>query len=292
MKTIILKVAAVIISLFALVTLFMSTSVIFDLFGIREKEGNYVLFVVISNFIAGFMYLFAAYGLFTEKKWATKLLLITTTILVVSFVGLLIHANTGGIYEQKTIKAMLSRIAITAAFAGISWFFITKKRFTEMKKHVAILTVALMGIGYGCNNPVKEENSVVSKTLLSAPSKEIEHQHSESDSIELNNGAKWKVVSEMMAHIRNMESDINRFAETKHTELKDFKQLGASLQKNIDLLTSSCTMVGKAHDELHKWLLPYIDMVDNLNKSKNSDESLRTLEEIRSSYKTFNIYFE
>jgi len=128
MKSIILKASAVIITLFALITLFMSTSVIFDLFGIREKEGNYVLFVVISNFIAGFLYLFAAYALFTEKKWATKLLLITTAILVVSFVSLLIHANTGGIYEQKTIKAMLSRIVITVAFAGIAWFFISKNK--------------------------------------------------------------------------------------------------------------------------------------------------------------------
>ncbi len=127
MKTTILKVSAVSISLFSLVTLFMSSSVIFDLFGMREKEGNYVLFVVVSNFIAGIIYLFAAYGLFTEKKWATKLLLVAVTILVMSFVGLLIHANTGGIYEQKTIIAMLSRIAITLAFAGISWFFITKK---------------------------------------------------------------------------------------------------------------------------------------------------------------------
>lgn len=128
MRTIILKAAAVIITLFALITLFMSTSVVFDLFGVRAREGNYVLFVVVSNFIAGFLYLFAAYGLFTEKVWVTKLLLITTTILVLSFVGLLIHANTGGIYEQKTITAMLSRIAITGTFAGISWFFITKKR--------------------------------------------------------------------------------------------------------------------------------------------------------------------
>ncbi len=127
MKTIILRVSGTILTLFALITLFMSTSVIFDLFGIREKEGNYVLFVVISNFIAAFMYLLAAYGLFTEKKWSTKLLLITTTILIVSFIGLLIHANSGGIYEHKTIKAMLSRIAITGAFAGISWYFITKK---------------------------------------------------------------------------------------------------------------------------------------------------------------------
>lgn len=126
MKSITLKTSAIIITLFALITLFMSTSVIFDLFGIREKEGNYVLFVVISNFIAGFLYLTAAYGLFTEKTWASKLLLLTTTILIVSFVGLLIHANTGGIYEQKTIKAMLSRIAITSAFTVIAWFSINK----------------------------------------------------------------------------------------------------------------------------------------------------------------------
>jgi len=89
-----------------------------------------------------------------------------------------------------------------------------------------------------------------------------------------------------------MESDINRFAETEHSDLKDYSQLGSSLQKNIDLLTSNCTMEGKAHDELHKWLLPYIDMVDKLNKSKNSDEALHTFEEIKSSYKTFNLYFE
>lgn len=161
-----------------------------------------------------------------------------------------------------------------------------------MKKHFAILIVVLIGITYSCNNPVKEGNSDVTNTQLSVSSKESEHQHSESNSIELNNGAKWKVVSEMMAHIRNMESDINRFSETKHTELKDFTRLGASLQKNIDLLTSNCTMEGKAHDELHKWLLPYIDMVDKLNKSKNNDEALRTFEEIKASYKSFNIYFE
>lgn len=161
-----------------------------------------------------------------------------------------------------------------------------------MRKIIAILIVVLIGITYGCNSSVKEENNEISNTKPLPPSKESEHRHSESDSIELNNGAKWKVVSEMMAHIRNMESDINRFSETKHTELKDFTQLGTNLQKNIDLLTSNCTMEGKAHDELHKWLLPYIDMVDKLNKSKNNDEALHTFEEIKASYKLFNIYFE
>jgi hypothetical protein len=161
-----------------------------------------------------------------------------------------------------------------------------------MKKYFAILIVGLIGITYGCNNSVKEDNSDISNTKSLPSSKESKHQHTESDSIEFNNGSKWKVVSAMMVHIRNMESDINRFSETKHTELKDFTQLGTNLQKNIDLLTSNCTMEGKAHDELHKWLLPYIDMVDKLNKSKNNDEALRIFEEIKASYKTFNLYFE
>lgn len=161
-----------------------------------------------------------------------------------------------------------------------------------MKKYFALLTVAFLGINYGCNNSVKEQNTEVSATQSSITVEEPEHQHSESDSIELNNGAKWKVVPEMMVYIRNMESDMNRFTEAKHTQLNDFTQLGLNLQKNIDLLTSSCTMEGKAHDELHKWLLPYIELVNGLNKSKNIDEASQTFEKIKSSYKTFNIYFE
>lgn len=160
-----------------------------------------------------------------------------------------------------------------------------------MKAKFTLLIAFLIGITYGCNNAAKEDN----KTIVTQDSVlfiENEHNHSESDSIELNNGVKWIVVPGMMKYIRAMESGITRFSETKHTELNHFTQLGASLQKNIDLLTSNCTMEGKAHDELHKWLLPYIDMVDKLNKSKNNDEALQTFEEIKASYKLFNIYFE
>ena len=138
---------------------------------------------------------------------------------------------------------------------------------------------------FSCNQTEEKREEIESQVIE-------DHTHTESDSIELNNGAKWKVVPEMMAHIRNMESDINRFSEIKHTGLQDFTQMGAGLQKNIDLLTSNCTMDGKAHDELHKWLLPYIDMVDKLNKSKNNDEALLIFKELKLSYETFNYFFE
>lgn len=131
MKPVILKIAAFILMLFALVTLFMSGSVIFDLFGIRAKEGNYVLFIVVSNFISGFLYLFSAYGMFFQKKSTTRLLVFSTTILLLGFAGLLWHINSGRIYEQQTVNAMLFRIGITILFAGLSWQYITKETIVK-----------------------------------------------------------------------------------------------------------------------------------------------------------------
>ena len=121
-----LKTSAIILTLFALLTLFMSGSVIFDLFGIREKEGNYVLFIVVANFVAGLLYLLSAYGMFTTKPWAFQLLLAITGMLILAFIGLLIHAYLGGIYETQTLKAMMFRIGLTALMTGIAWQYISK----------------------------------------------------------------------------------------------------------------------------------------------------------------------
>ncbi len=112
---------------FGLLTLFLSSSVIFDLFDIRAKEGNYVLLVVWANFISSILYLFAAYGFIKNRKWTTSLLGISTLILIVAFIGLKIHVSSGGIYETKTISAMIFRISVTLAFTAISYFTISKK---------------------------------------------------------------------------------------------------------------------------------------------------------------------
>lgn len=123
MNLIVTKVIGVIIAVFALLTLFMSGSVIFDLFGIRAKEGNYVLFVVLANFVCGFFYLLAAYGFFTQKRWTTLILILSLVILIITFLGLLWHIKSGEIYEPKTVKAMLFRISMTIAFIALGWYY-------------------------------------------------------------------------------------------------------------------------------------------------------------------------
>lgn len=124
---IILYLTGAIVAFFGIITLFMSTAVIFGLFDIREIEGNYVLFVVIANFICAFLYLAAAYGFFTRKKWTTMIMNAALAILIITFIGLGIHIYSGGVYEEKTVKAMLFRTFLTIAFALISFNFITKK---------------------------------------------------------------------------------------------------------------------------------------------------------------------
>ena len=116
---------AIVLAVFGLITLFLSSSVIFDLFSVRAKEGNYVLFVVWANFLSSILYLFAAYGFIKTKKWTIHLLGISAILLIVAFIGLIIHINSGGIYETKTIGAMIFRISLTLVFSILAYFTIS-----------------------------------------------------------------------------------------------------------------------------------------------------------------------
>ena len=153
-----------------------------------------------------------------------------------------------------------------------------------MKKLIISIT-ALSLFLFGCVNTTKEN----AKEQTENNNKKEHHHNDESEEIELNNGVKWNVDSNMIIHIRNMENDVISFAKI---EKKDYKSLSEKLQSNIDLLTSKCTMKGKAHDELHKWLLPYIDLVKQLSESKDEIEAEKQFQKIEKSFITFNQYFQ
>ena len=115
-------IVAIALIAFALVTIFMSSSVLFDWFGIRAKQGNYVPFIVWTNFVAGFLYLISAYGILKSNKWAVKILIFAEVLLILAFIGLSIHIDQGRTFELQTIKAMLFRITVTLAFTVIAYY--------------------------------------------------------------------------------------------------------------------------------------------------------------------------
>ena len=118
---------AALLALFGLSTLFMSTSIFLDLFNVREQEGNYVLLVVWANWLCSLLYLAAAYGFIKRKRWTLPLLLWSTGLLLFAFTGLLIHINSGGLYETKTIRALVFRTVVTLIFALMAWITINKQ---------------------------------------------------------------------------------------------------------------------------------------------------------------------
>lgn len=122
--------AAVLLAL-GLLTLFLSTSVIFDLFGIREKEGNYVLIVVWANFFSAMLYLSSAFGFIKNAKWTTYLLAINLTIMILAYFGFVSHVNGGGIHEAKTFGALAFRISAAVAFMLVAYFTIPRSKTIE-----------------------------------------------------------------------------------------------------------------------------------------------------------------
>ena len=143
---------------------------------------------------------------------------------------------------------------------------------------IKIILLATVGLLlFSCNTKSKEEKTTGIKTK--------EHQHSESEAIQLNKGKKWKVDHNMILHIRNMEKDMVKFEKEDD---KNYSLLANKLKVNLDLLTSNCTMKGEAHDELHKWLVPYLELFDAFSKEKSANQFIK----IQHSFKTFNQYFQ
>ncbi len=112
---------------FASLTFFLSTSVIFDLFNVRASQGNYVLFIVVTNLLCSLIYFVAVYGFIKQKIWTSLLLGLALSLLILVFAYFTIYIDNGGVYEVKTYGAMLFRMTITAIFALLAFFLIPKK---------------------------------------------------------------------------------------------------------------------------------------------------------------------
>ncbi|PRX43821.1 hypothetical protein [Salegentibacter salegens] len=119
-------VIAILILAFALVTLFMSSSVLFNWFGIRAKQGDFVPFIVWTNFVAGFIYLIAALGFLQSKKWTLWILTTVALLLFIALMILLLHIDRGGSFEFETIRAMVFRIVLTITFSLLAYYQLIK----------------------------------------------------------------------------------------------------------------------------------------------------------------------
>jgi len=108
-------------------------------------------------------------------------------------------------------------------------------------------------------------------------------------SLELNHGKKWVVDKPMMAHIRTMEKAVHDFEGTPR---RDHAALAAAIQDSLGRLVTNCTMKGKAHDELHKWLMPFLGLSADYTKATDPRIQQEKFREIKTALVVFNEYFQ
>jgi predicted RND superfamily exporter protein len=145
---------------------------------------------------------------------------------------------------------------------------------------------------FSCSNTSNEsanENQEINESETTEIITEESHHHDEDEAIVLDNGKKWVVVETMIVYIRNMEQAVNNF---KGTESKDYTALAKIINENVAELTTKCTMEGQGHDELHKWLVPFLGYSEQFDVATDLAEQEKIYQDFKASFVEFNTYFE
>ncbi|MFV0178326.1 hypothetical protein OBK28_01920 [Empedobacter falsenii] len=151
-----------------------------------------------------------------------------------------------------------------------------------MKKTIVVAMSVMLF--WNCNT-TSEKNAMQSEVQ-----DETAHQHNEnSDIIELNNGEKWKVNEEMKPFVSKGEELVNTYIQTNGT---DYKLLAEEIKSENSKLIKSCTMQGKSHDELHKWLLPHLEIVKTLETETDSAKATHAVTNLQQSYQDYHKNFK
>ena len=118
-----------------------------------------------------------------------------------------------------------------------------------------------------------------------------EHQQEQqtADILQLNDGEKWLVNEEMKPFIEESETLLNNYITSDGT---DYQALAEQIKEQNSQLIKSCTMDGKSHDELHKWLHPHIDFIEDLGNASDVEASKNNIEQLKSSFETYKEYFQ
>mgnify|MGYP003666914361 CR=1 FL=1 len=115
-----LKAAAVVGMVFGLMTIVSGGNALFGDAAARAAVGKAVPFVLWFNFAAGFVYVVAGAGLLFRRRWALWLSVAILVATILVFIAFAIHAQQGGLYETRTVGAMILRISVWAMIAYLA----------------------------------------------------------------------------------------------------------------------------------------------------------------------------
>lgn len=131
--------------------------------------------------------------------------------------------------------------------------------------------------------------SIVSCNSEKANTEMHEDHISETELPVLINGEKWKANEEMNDVIVKAEQEAKQF---NGNELTGYQSLGKKLKSMVKEITNSCTMQGRAHEELHKWLVLHIKYINRLSESEDIRSASENYKNVLNNFEDYHRYFE
>lgn len=163
-------------------------------------------------------------------------------------------------------------------------------------KHV-VLTLGFFG--FALLTACETSDNSVDKEIQIKEVKAEDHAHDENGEhienvqenheLELNNGEKWEVNEEMKPYVLKGQELLTNYLDSGN---EDYNRLAHDIADQNKMLISNCTMDGKSHDELHKWLVPHLKLTEGLMTTDGMDQVNYNLNQLVLSYDTFHEYFE
>ncbi len=99
-------------------------------------------------------------------------------------------------------------------------------------------------------------------------------------SVKLNKGERWTANPETTQGVENMIAIVENFDRSKG----DYARLQNELMDEFKTILQKCTMDGEAHNEMHNYLLPLRDKIENA--------SAANLDDIKSHLRAYYQFFE
>ena len=115
-----LTIAAGVAMVFGVLTVLSGGRALFGGAEARAAVGNAVPFVLWFNFLAGFAYIAAGIGLALRRRWALWLSLAILIATALVFAAFGIHVLRGGLFEMRTVGAMILRTGVWAAMSAVA----------------------------------------------------------------------------------------------------------------------------------------------------------------------------
>ena len=134
----------------------------------------------------------------------------------------------------------------------------------------------------GCDHHSEEHAHSAHQTAKEEPAAAL--------ALSLDNGKKWPTDEHTRQTAARMVARIGSTADIHSRQ--DALDLAADLDKELETLIAGCTMSGKAHDQLHVFLVALFPKVAALKEQTALEELAQTRGEIGSLFSAYEKHFE